>query len=474
MHLLFKRHKSGTHKVVWYKCSQDVMDLVMDKTVIPSRKEVEQELRDLGASSIFVRDVRNFKGVDIHSAEITSRVNHMMECLCLTRRFIIATVTMLNKELDDKSLKFSLKSWKTTFRKYRAALRTENLGPGWRNLMQGAAPKDAMKKNVLASSKNSVLQRMKVVAEKHTGVAMLGEYWFNFMFRGIPGSPLLRRLRRPKTFKAIPGLAAAGKDDGHSLANIEWIRDVWQPDYYITFEPGKNGESEDDDWVVESRTFLSYCKKRNEECTKDTNVIKCHSTPCQYKTIFVTDWTTPLADQMLYLWTLSGDDGENRLVMHCTAGYGRTGFMLGSLFWYHGLVSTPMQFIKKLAIDYRLPSADEVLKLWCQSRPYAATYGDKTVQKPMHKQGWEYVPRLLNALAMRICRLRDEKPEGYLRHIDRLRGVQAALLPLSKTTKTHMVTAQQRPYKVKVSPPQWWKKLKSKNASYNYDPWEDD
>lgn len=144
----------------------------------------------------------------------------------------------------------------------------------------------------------------------------LGIQWLNFFYLHTRFAYLIKQ--RPASFKAFPGVQFAGMDRNLTTSDILWIRVVWQPDVFITYESKGHAKEE--------KKFKRSCAEINDAC--QSNGLKCAVTPCRYEKLFIDDYKTPSVDVLTRMWDLSR---SGRLVMRCSAGWGRTGFMLGSL-----------------------------------------------------------------------------------------------------------------------------------------------
>ena len=78
---------------------------------------------------------------------------------------------------------------------------------------------------------------------------------------------------------------------------------------------------------VTNNNILDSIMNPNYELTNNDNF--------EFHTISIPDYTPPTSDNLLKLWDiLKEKDHENSVIMHCTAGYGRTGTMILSYIWF--------------------------------------------------------------------------------------------------------------------------------------------
>lgn len=83
---------------------------------------------------------------------------------------------------------------------------------------------------------------------------------------------------------------------------------------------------------------LNYTKETKHE--KDAFEQSCIEAECKFISLPVQDYTTASPQQLLQFWQLLDDfhqhkkNAKDNVLMHCTAGHGRTGFMISSYIWY--------------------------------------------------------------------------------------------------------------------------------------------
>jgi len=76
---------------------------------------------------------------------------------------------------------------------------------------------------------------------------------------------------------------------------------------------------------------------------------KCKMAGCKFYSLPVADYTAPKEDQLLNFWEILDDFHKNRrftdnVLMHCTAGHGRTGFMILSYIWLRAALNNSIYY----------------------------------------------------------------------------------------------------------------------------------
>lgn len=83
---------------------------------------------------------------------------------------------------------------------------------------------------------------------------------------------------------------------------------------------------------------LDYTTETKYE--KDVFEQSCIEAECKFVSLPIEDYTTASPQQLLQFWQLLDDfhqhkkNAKDNVLMHCTAGHGRTGFMISSYIWY--------------------------------------------------------------------------------------------------------------------------------------------
>ena len=104
--------------------------------------------------------------------------------------------------------------------------------------------------------------------------------------------------------------------------------------------------------IVENiATYISFTDN-NKEVNFERDAIKYISTvdnPLAFQNISVKDYTAPGVEALIKLWEiLDKADTKHRVIMHCTAGWGRTGTMIMSFIW----LNIYRKFIKHKSFEY--------------------------------------------------------------------------------------------------------------------------
>jgi hypothetical protein len=87
-------------------------------------------------------------------------------------------------------------------------------------------------------------------------------------------------------------------------------------------------------------TFNELNYTADTKLEKDAFEKSCIETGCKFVSIPVQDYTTASPQQLVEFWELLDNFHKNKknakdnVLMHCTAGHGRTGFMITSYIWY--------------------------------------------------------------------------------------------------------------------------------------------
>lgn len=152
--------------------------------------------------------------------------------------------------------------------------------------------------------------------------------------------------------KTVIGMSKLGNNN--EVKNIRWLLFVTQMDTYVNFENTSFDE--------EAQVLETICTELKKICPAQSRRLCFRARCVAQREVEVEDWTCPTAANMRDLKNFV--DKGNIIVMHCTAGFGRTGFMISSLlFGYFKLVSTLHQCIRYLMYNYRVASAVEVAEL---------------------------------------------------------------------------------------------------------------
>ena len=97
-------------------------------------------------------------------------------------------------------------------------------------------------------------------------------------------------------------------------------------------------------------TFNQYNEALFTEKEKTSFEKACTDIGCKFESLPVPDWTAPSSNQLLHLWRILDEFYKTKkeignfkynVLMHCTAGFGRTGFMIMSYIWYKKILMDP-------------------------------------------------------------------------------------------------------------------------------------